>query len=285
MEDLSTAVQSGYFFGPGSPLNWGKDLPALTQQWPGISCEDITLSAFEEAAALHAKFWQDPSLLARPWLRAADWRQGQGKASWDASQARITACWAKAAAQIETGDAKVNWDPLMIGLMTASVGRIDWDAYQRELATQPFTLTHGDFHPGNIMVRSLSETAAHGGAVKIALLDFEVIGLGNGAQDLGQFMISHVAVAARRQLETKALDAYYTKLVDSASADADLRASYPHAVFLRDYAMRGFCRWVWLLALLTSMCPAAMVQFWHDQMLAFAHDHGLTADNIAMPVA
>ena len=29
MEDLSNCIQSGYFYGPFTPLNWGKDLPAL----------------------------------------------------------------------------------------------------------------------------------------------------------------------------------------------------------------------------------------------------------------
>ena len=29
MEDMSKLVQAGYFFGPGNPANWGKDLPAL----------------------------------------------------------------------------------------------------------------------------------------------------------------------------------------------------------------------------------------------------------------
>ena len=32
LEDLSTTcVQSGYFFGPGSPLNWGKDIEAIVR--------------------------------------------------------------------------------------------------------------------------------------------------------------------------------------------------------------------------------------------------------------
>ena len=29
MEDLSDFIQAGYFFGPGNPANWGKDLSSL----------------------------------------------------------------------------------------------------------------------------------------------------------------------------------------------------------------------------------------------------------------
>lgn len=37
MEDLSLkGIQSGYFFGPGSPLNWGKDLTVLLSHVPSL---------------------------------------------------------------------------------------------------------------------------------------------------------------------------------------------------------------------------------------------------------
>jgi hypothetical protein len=41
LEDLSACVQLGLFFGGGSPLNWGKDLPALTAAFPALSVAKV----------------------------------------------------------------------------------------------------------------------------------------------------------------------------------------------------------------------------------------------------
>lgn len=85
LEDLSSScVQSGYFFGPGSPLNWGKDLnaliaanrPAGSIQQQNISMEKIAQAAFRRAASLHATYWMDRGLLQHKWLRSQGWLQG-----------------------------------------------------------------------------------------------------------------------------------------------------------------------------------------------------------------
>jgi hypothetical protein len=61
MEDLSDAVQSGYFFDNHSPHNWGKDLNELTKGWieqHGLTAAKVTSLAFEAAAkvSLHNKY-------------------------------------------------------------------------------------------------------------------------------------------------------------------------------------------------------------------------------------
>ena len=40
---------------------------------------------------------------------------------------------------------------------------------------------------------------------------------------------------------------------------------------------------VWLLCLLASMCPGAMVSFWAAQLDAFCEDWGVTAESVGMP--
>jgi len=280
MEDLSDCVQSGYFFGGGSPLNWGKDLAALTSKFAGITAEDVTRVCFVEAARLHGKYWGQESLSELSFLRSSDWRKGDNKASWIASQSYVTTFWEATVKKIQAGESKLNWNQAVIDLVNASFAKTNWDQYQLELKMQPFTLTHGDFHPGNIMIRPLVHSE-----ISVALLDFEVIGIGNGAQDLGQFMISHVSPAERRAMEPRVLQAYYSALVESSDSSLALQTNYPYSQFMQDYANRGLCRWIWLFALLTGMCPDPMVQYWHDQILSFSQDHGITTDNIGMPVA
>lgn len=128
------------------------------------------------------------------------------------------------------------------------------------------------------------------------LLDFEVVGLGSGAQDLAQYLISHASRADRQQHEEALLRDYYEHLTGSAGTGAEAGAGagatsgsavsaerYSFEQCRRDYIAGGVGRWVWLLGLLANMCPDAMVQFFHDQVLHFMLDHGVTPENIEMP--
>ncbi len=82
MEDLSAhGIQSGYFFGPGSPINWGKDLPAILAKVPAPqpTVFEVAKRTFLQAARLHGRYWQDRSVFAQyDWLRGHDWLQRPG---------------------------------------------------------------------------------------------------------------------------------------------------------------------------------------------------------------
>ena len=184
MQDLSACVQSGYFFGGGNPNNWGKDLTALQKDF-SVSVAEATTLAFSAAAKFHAAYWNSAALRGQPslnWLRQSEWLDGKAQASWHASQETIASAWAKYRPTLETSG--VNWEPLLVACVDASVAKVadgaGWDAFQAELQARPFTLVHGDFHPANFMVRRDE------GVYSLVLLDWEVVGLGSGPQDLGQ---------------------------------------------------------------------------------------------------
>ena len=75
MEDLTDlkAIQAGYFFGSGSPHNWGKDLDSLTKHvyFDGSSAVQVSRMAFKIAAKFHGIFWMDSTLIKQEnsWLR------------------------------------------------------------------------------------------------------------------------------------------------------------------------------------------------------------------------
>lgn len=50
-----------------------------------------------------------------------------------------------------------------------------------------------------------------------------------------------------------------------------------------EYIASGAERWVWLLAILSTMCPAQMVMYWAEQLDGFCEDWGVTAESIGMP--
>ena len=262
-------TQAGYFFGRGSPHNDRPDLPELAAREGAPTADDVTRAAFAAAAAVHARFWRDPRLLRKAFLRGSDWRQGHGEDGWRAAQRVAADAWARARGGAAAA-AVAAWDPRLVALVDASLAAVDWAAYQAAQARAPWTLVHGDFHPANMMY-------AAGG--RLALLDWEVVGLGDPAQELGQFVISHMAPAQRRAGERARIDAYHAALTAARPAIA---AEYSAADAWEGYVRGGVARWCWLLPILTGLCPPAALQHFADQVLAFAVDHGVTADNAPM---
>lgn len=280
LEDLSDdCVQAGYFFGQGSPLNWGKDLnfyisKASTNQDP-VNLETVAHEAFLMAARFHARFWQDSSLLEIPWLRSSAWFKSQDEKSWSDAQAVASSYWAKTKQLISDNLSSVNWDSNLLSCMDSSISKISWSSYQESSRNRPWTLVHGDYHPANMMWHCIKR--------RIVLLDFEVVGLGSGPQDLGQFMISHVNPEVRKDIEERLVRSYYQELISKGDRNTLNEENYSWESCWRDYKFGGCERWVWLLALLTELCPENMVQYFQDQLAAFMRDHEINPDNISMP--
>jgi len=44
-------------------------------------------------------------------------------------------------------------------------------------------------------------------------------------------------------------------------------------------AQGGLGRWIWFIPILIAWCPPAQAQYFCDQLLAFARDHGVGPEN------
>jgi len=273
LQDLKDYVQSGYFFGPYSPHNWGRDLSVYTAKAPNVTAKHLTRLTFLTAAELHAKYWNNKELLGYPWLRSVNWYNGEGQAYWEGAQNIALNAWNNFNQKIQDGKAEA-WNAELMAILGSSIKKISWDKFQEEVRTHPFTLVHGDFHPANMMYLPASESEKE----KLMVLDWEQVGIGSGPQDLAQYVISHASPEDRRSFELELLREYHTALL----------AQNPSIVYsfddcLKDYVYGGAERWVWLLLLLETMCPPPMVKFFHDQLVAFTKDHGVTSESIGMP--
>lgn len=193
MQDLSSScVQLGHLFGGGNPNNWGKDLDALalSRLERQVGIEEATRLAFSAAAKLHAPYWRSESLLLRDvsWLRGAAWLRGEGEESWVDSQANLASLWAKVKAKIESGriggtvgegeEYKVAWDPLLVQCVDAAIAKAatgGFKSFQAELKARPFTLTHGDFHPANMLLKTKPSDPER---QEVLLMDWEAVGVG-----------------------------------------------------------------------------------------------------------
>lgn len=277
LEYLSNCVQVGYLCGPGSPLNWNKDIDELTisarNHYPMFDEEallyNITLQIFRLAANIHGTYWEDKNLLhSLDWLRGRQWILQEDQESWNRSQNHALELWNKTKANMSLSH--VHWNQHVIDCMDSSFDKISWTNYFKgNNKNRSWTLVHSDFHPANIMLDYINK--------KLYFVDWEVVGIGNGPQDLAQYMISHINPNTRRKFEQSLIQEYFFEL-------------QKHNIYMYtfedcwdEYISGGCGRWVWMLALLSSMCTDDMVQYFHDQFLAFIMDHEVTSTNISMP--
>lgn len=276
MEDFPDAIQSGYFFGPGSPHNWGKDLAAITSKAEGVTVEQVIEQACEIAAKVHATYWRKPDLSSKAWLRGGQWISGGDRTAWEGGQQYAKNSWLATKTKMAAGTCALEWPADVVALIDASMEKISWDAFQERVLNDPWTLVHGDFHPANMLWRLTPDESGH----HLVLLDWEVVGIGCGAQDLGQLFISHVDPAKRREVEHIAVRKYYDDLIALGVPASD----YSWEKCWSDYVAGGIERWIWLIALMSNgFVPDKMMVYFNAQFGEFARDHGVTPENVGMP--
>ena len=309
MDCLSGAVPIGVFFGPGNPNNWGASAEDVMRTVGGIiggphahewDATTLSAEAFRLYARLHGAHWGEAaSLGARmPWLRGAAWAVGDGghdgEATWQRAMGMAADAWAALSAARREENSVIEWDAHLVACLDVSFSKAgDYAAFLSEQSGRPLTLVHGDCHPHNVLLAAAeaapsaarpgeSKGCEDGGEVTgrecwLRLIDFEMVGLGSGAQELGQFLISHTEPALRRATERELVRAYYDELrsvlcARGLAADAN---AYTFEACWEEYVAGGAGRWAWFVAYLVhakSDSPK-LGQYFHDQLAAFLRDH------------
>lgn len=276
LENLSDCIQSGYFFGSWSCINWGKDLTALTAGAPeGLEEKDMARKSFLMAAHMHARYWNDSSLQTHEWLRMVRYTRGEDRAVWEGAHKVATEAWKKV--REPENAAKFKWDNHLVSIVESSFSKISWENSECVQKKYPFTLVHGDFHPANMMYCPKEDS--------VVLLDWENVGIGSGPQDLAQYMISHTNKTIRKKLETELLGEYYEILTTTPKYKVST-TEFPYEMCQREFIFGGAERWIWLLAVIMNMqMPDVAKQFFHDIVSAFLDDYKdvITLETIGMP--
>jgi hypothetical protein len=272
--EMINGVQAGYFYGPSSLHNWGKDLKALTAPYGALDERTVTLSVFRASADLHAAYWGNQEVLLTtkvfPELRCRGWAQGEDEASWNASMNWVRGGWDKRQQRIDQG---LKLSDLFVAIVDASFAKTTWEAFQTMFRSLQKTVVQGDCHPSNVIVpqpeqpyASLPESCA------VKLVDWEAVAVGSGPQDLGQYMISHSSPESRRAITDEGLKTYVAHL-ESKGVNLSLEEAR------REFVQGGLGRWMWMLPLLIGLdLPVPAQQFFVDQATAFIEDHGITPD-------
>jgi hypothetical protein len=269
MEWLEDAVPSGVFFGAGNPNNWSVSDRLTTLSVGNPSAEEISSQAFALYAKLHGEFFRDPSLLEKPWLRGSEWLKGDGEGAWRTAQQMASDAWARLSAARRDGTSTIRWDAHLVACLDESFRKVGWTAFREELSGSAWSLVHGDCHPHNALWVHQRTPAA-----RLSLIDFEMVGVGSNAQELGQYLISHMEPVARRGCERRLIEAYHRELIATLRARGCNEAadSYTLDDCWTGYVAGGAGRWAWFVPYLAFKMPA-LGQFFHDQLAAFLHDH------------
>ncbi len=110
------------------------------------------------------------------------------------------------------------------------------------------------------------------GATWVSLHHGGGVGMGSGAQDLGQYTITSLHPAARRECEEQLLREYHDELVRGGVRD------YSFAECWREYTVGGVEKWLWFLCYLVGSPEMAdWARAFHNQVRAFMQDHKITA--------
>ena len=139
---------------------------------------------------------------------------------------------------------------------------------------RPWTLTHGDFHPGNIMWMPNDPICP------VRIIDWEFVRVDSGPGELAMFLIGHFDFTNYGLKVLKNLvRIYYDELL---KISPDIGRAYSHEDCMRDFAINGMRMWMLRLPILLSLQPG-----WKDHFVtsleAFRTLYALTSRQIQYP--
>lgn len=222
---------------------------------------------FTATAKFHATYWQDRSLLEHTWLRfkncippeSAETKHEEDP-MWRGSQQYAASAWVN-----RPTEDKMRWDPHLVACVEASFAKISWEDYSARMKSEGWTLCSGDFHSGNVWLDLENATNP------VTFLDFEVVGIGSGPQELGQFMISTDSPMIRRAIENLVVQKYHAELVACWKDTAGSTPTFDQ--IWREYVNGGAGRWFWFMGIVHNHVPIEKYQQLHDSFATFLKDH------------
>ena len=280
------------------------------------NAKNITLEATRIAASIHGSFYNDLSLLndstISPHLRMADWIQGRNRESFLLSQQEVCDRWTHVKTQWEKGEwygGQVTMEKEWVDIMDASCAlALDFDSFVDKWNVtgdcnagrhdkvdasrcdgRPnigWSLVHGDYHPGNLLCQK--EMHASSAMPQLILIDWEVVGIGSGPQDIGQFLISHMKTQYAVKLLDAVVSVYRNSLIKTLQAvnPAQILTVPSLDDLKKEIVYGGLERWVWLFGYMCgfeSSMPPVYMQYFHDQLYGWVVKNGITAKNVGMP--
>ncbi|KAM9963146.1 hypothetical protein ACTFIW_006369 [Dictyostelium discoideum] len=267
----------------------------------GYDISWIVENCFIETSKLHIDFWRDKEILSQQqqensnndlsWLKNLDYYNGIGKEKYiNYFEIKLNNTWEKITLPLieklskENKLEHVELYKLVVNEYFQSF--IKWESFQKRVdinqPNTPFTMVHGDFHAGNIMIpitTTNTTVGKEGDEIKknqikkdgqIYFLDYSEVGIGCPFSDISQFIISNCSIEFRRENEKRLFSIYYEKLIKSKKVDSNI-FNFNYCFNL--YKRGGIEKWIWFNILLSEMVPEFAFVFYFNQLSTFINDH------------
>ncbi|KAN0053288.1 hypothetical protein ACTA71_009737 [Dictyostelium dimigraforme] len=278
----------------------GTDISGYDISW-------IVENCFIETSKLHIDFWRDKEILLQhkhqqhqhqhqqqhqqqqensnnnlSWLKNLDYYNGIGKEKYiNYFEIKLKNTWEKSTIPLIE---KLNKENKLkhVDLYKQVVNEyfqsfIKWESFQKRIdinqSNTPFTMVHGDFHAGNIMIPITIEQGKRNKIRKdgqIYFLDYSEVGIGCPFSDISQFVISNCSIEFRRENEKRLFTIYHEKLIQSKKVDSNI-FNFDYCFYL--YKRGGIEKWIWFNILLSEMVPEFAFIFYFNQLSTFIFDH------------
>ena len=153
---------------------------------------------------------------------------------------------------------------------------LKWENYQKAMAEEvlPITFVHGDFHPGNIMWLPDDPVC------RVRFLDWEIVSLDYGPQELGQYVIAAVDMSEYGvDAQSQWVKSYYEELV-AINPSIENKCSF-EACF-NNFVIGGIRKWLIYLARFSTINLKMFYSF-ADQVDTFRKLHCVKPQNVGYP--
>ena len=138
----------------------------------------------------------------------------------------------------------------------------------------PWTLVHGDLHPGNVMWMPDDPKC------KVRIFDWEYVGIGSGPQELGAYIISHLdCLEYGCDVHKGLVRRYYEQLV---TTNPEIQPEFSFKACFENFVYGGFRFWLRLLPQLASWRLDFMPYFFH-QIDTFRRLYDIQPEQVGYP--
>ncbi|KAK5582833.1 hypothetical protein RB653_004421 [Dictyostelium firmibasis] len=261
----------------------------------GYDISWIVENCFIETSKLHIDYWRDKEILFQQqqenlnnndlsWLKNLDYYNGLGRDKYiNYFEIKLKETWEKITLPLIeklNNENKLKHVDLYKQVVVNEYFQtfIKWESFQKRIdinkSDTPFTMVHGDFHAGNIMIPITIKENEKNSVIRensqIYFLDYSEVGIGCPFSDISQFIISNCSIEFRRLNEKRLFTIYYEKLIKSSKVDSK--------IFTFDYCFNlykrgGIEKWIWFNILLSEMVPEFAFIFYFNQLSTFIYDH------------
>lgn len=257
MQDLSIECESVKFSFGNQVFGVSDEMKDLISGFP--EPKFILYQCAKQCAEINLRFWNDCNVLSSPAVKGGDWYLGKGRMAWESAIGRAFQVWEKQKSSIQQREGlHISQD--LVDIIDGSFALSNWKNFQIHIGENPFTLSHGDFHAGNMMRNRIPKFST------VFLVDWSEFGVGEPGSDLGQMLISDVSPHLMEKHGRSMIRQYWQCLIDGG---VDI-AAFPFEKCWDTFCRSGVERWIWLFCIIIEMdLPSVCVQYFHDQIMAF----------------